>query len=303
VDYGASSPEQSTPLNPASLSSKTLEDFSPQKPIATWNSARGVWETNQPNLFCEHWEPFLETWPTSGMTRNGQAFERPTLVRHITDSASLSSPTLPTPKARDAQAEGYEAGLRRATPQVGTIVKALVDGDERVLFPTPQVMDTLPARTGEARERQLRRGEGENASRRNSSGNLREDILDLLPTATARDYKDGSQPHERNGVIQTDTLARAILNGQEILLPTVLANSPMRTSRRAMTTKEGGYAHVSLNQAIEIAQGILPKEFESWDEVPKSIKPEILLPTVRARSGANSARSEVEAGDPKNDSK
>ena len=46
---------------------------------------------------------------------------------------------LPTPKARDSQAEGYEAGLRRATPQVGTIVKGLVEGDERVLLPTPRV--------------------------------------------------------------------------------------------------------------------------------------------------------------------
>ena len=59
-------------------------------------------------------------------------------MRHITGSESLLSPIqkLPTPKARDAQAEGYEAGLRRATPQVGTGVKALVDGDERLL-PTP----------------------------------------------------------------------------------------------------------------------------------------------------------------------
>jgi DNA (cytosine-5)-methyltransferase 1 len=45
-------------------------------------------------------------------------------------------------------------------------------------------MEHLPARTGEARERQLHRG-GSN-SRRSSSGNLREDILQLttLPTPT-----------------------------------------------------------------------------------------------------------------------
>jgi hypothetical protein len=44
-------------------------------------------------------------------------------------------------------------------------------------------MEHLPARTGEARERQLYRG-GSN-SRRNSSGNLREDILYLMPTPVA----------------------------------------------------------------------------------------------------------------------
>jgi hypothetical protein len=85
---------------------------------------------------------------------------------------------LPTPKARDSQAEGYEAGLRRATPQVGTILKGLVEGDVRVCLPTP----------------------------------------------TTRDYKDGSEPHERDGVVQTDTVARAVFNSGEIQLPTPTAS-------------------------------------------------------------------------------
>jgi DNA (cytosine-5)-methyltransferase 1 len=90
---------------------------------------------------------------------------------------------LPTPKARDSQAEGYEAGLRRATPQVGTIVKGLVEGDQRVCLPTP----------------------------------------------TTRNHKDGTEPHERDGVVQTDTVARAVFNSGEILLPTTrtsMANGP-----------------------------------------------------------------------------
>jgi hypothetical protein len=81
---------------------------------------------------------------------------------------------LPTPKARDSQAEGYEAGLRRATPQVGTIVKGLVNADDRICLPTP----------------------------------------------TTRDYKDGSEPDERDGIVQTDTVARAVFNSGEVLLPT-----------------------------------------------------------------------------------
>ena len=74
-------------------------------------------------------------------------------------------------------------------------------------------MEHLPARTGEARERQLRRG---GTSVRASSGNLREDILDVMPTPTTRDWKDSQAPHERNGVVQTDTVARAIFNSGEI---------------------------------------------------------------------------------------
>jgi hypothetical protein len=76
----------------------------------------------------------------------------------------------PTPKARDSQPEGYEAGLRRATPQVGTIVKGLVDGDQRVVLPTPM----------------------------------------------SRDYKGDTAPHERNGVVQTDSVERAIFHSGEV---------------------------------------------------------------------------------------
>jgi len=54
-----------------------------------------------------------------------------------TDSGSSSSPTLATPKARDWSPEGYEAGLRRATPQLGTQIKAL----RMELMPTPIVRD------------------------------------------------------------------------------------------------------------------------------------------------------------------
>jgi hypothetical protein len=75
-------------------------------------------------------------------------------------------------------------------------------------------MEHLPAREGEARERQLRRG-GQ-GSVRQSSGNLREDILAVMPTPTTRDHKDGSQPHERDGIVQTDTVARAVFNSGEV---------------------------------------------------------------------------------------
>ena len=170
--------------------------------------------------------------------------ERPT-----SDSESLSLPTL---KARDHQAEGYEAGLRRATPQLGTIVKGIVDGDNRVielfrsptasqgeggalgeavarergntvgirdqamdlaklqgykvsresdnLFPTPNTMDSLPARSGEARERNLHRGGS--TSRRTSSGNLREDVVyllpktELLPTPNTMEHREIKTPEQ-----------------------------------------------------------------------------------------------------------
>ena len=43
---------------------------------------------------------------------------------------------------------------------------------------------------------------------------------ELFPTPTTRDYKDGSADHERDGKVQTDTVARAIFSSGEIMLQT-----------------------------------------------------------------------------------
>src|SRR5699024_10177382 len=55
-----------------------------------------LWETNQTSLF-EPLAVYSETWPTSGMTRNGTAYELPTSEHH-TDGTGSSS-LLPTPAA------------------------------------------------------------------------------------------------------------------------------------------------------------------------------------------------------------
>ena len=88
-------------------------------------------------------------------------------------------------------------------------------------FPTPNTMDHLPARTPEQKE--ANKGKGGYA-------NVRETVVnDLMPTPTTRDHKDGTAEHERDGVIQTDTVARAVFNSGEVLLPTTrtsMANGP-----------------------------------------------------------------------------
>src|SRR5699024_8067011 len=73
------------------------------KVIATWNSTRDLWETGQDTIFGPS-AVFSETWPTSGMTRNGTAYELPTSEHHTADSESSS--LLPTPVA------GQGASLR-----------------------------------------------------------------------------------------------------------------------------------------------------------------------------------------------
>jgi DNA (cytosine-5)-methyltransferase 1 len=134
-------------------------------------------------------------------------------------------------------------------------------------------MEHLPARTGEARERQLYRG-GSN-SRRNSSGNLREDILDLIPTPTTRDYKDGSQPHERDGKVQTDTVARAVINSGEVLLGTPRATAANSSSKQV----ELGAPKARLEDQVHTNWGKFEPAIRRWESIigrpaPEPTKPD-----------------------------
>lgn len=156
-----------------------------QQAIATWNKERDLWETNQMDIFG-HSDVYAETWPKSGITRDGQLYESPNWEGATTAQESSSSRSLPTPKAADGI-----MGRPRTTGR--PIEKSTHLGTIVTLLPTPNTMDSLPAREGEARERQLRRGDP-NGSRRKSMGNLREDIVHL-PTPNARDGGGGGAQH------------------------------------------------------------------------------------------------------------
>jgi hypothetical protein len=75
----------------------------------------------------------------------------------------------------------------------------------------------------------------------------------------------------RNGQVFEHPMPERPTTGTESLfLPTVMANSPMRNSRRSMVTHPDKRSGVALNQALELMAGVLPSEFESWDEVPQN---------------------------------
>lgn len=90
------------------------------QPLAVWNPTRGIWEKPQLDLFGQQ-EQFWETWPTSGMTRNGSVYPLPTSAHPTPDTASSSSPTalFRTPLASDA-ARGGES-LQQVKARRGTI--------------------------------------------------------------------------------------------------------------------------------------------------------------------------------------
>ncbi len=102
-----------------------------------WNPATQLWETEQADLFSGQQEPFSETWPTSGMTRNGQLLPLPTSAPPTGANESLS--LLPTPNRVD-DGEPQTPAARKARGY-GPDLK-----DIPHLLPTPVAMDSVGAR-------------------------------------------------------------------------------------------------------------------------------------------------------------
>lgn len=100
-------------------------------------------------------------------------------------------------------------------------------------------------------------------------------MLELFPTPASRDYKDGTQPHSRNGEIQTDTVARAVFNSGEVLLPTT----------RAQNGEDR-------NNKIYARDPKQPQNLENALAIT-------LLPTTRTSMKNGATQKEIDAGNPK----
>ena len=75
------------------------------------------WKTHQCSL-VGGLDEFLETWPKWGLMRNGECWERQTLVQTIkgTESGFL----LPTPTCHNSKEGAYPAEFKRKTPSLAT---------------------------------------------------------------------------------------------------------------------------------------------------------------------------------------
>ncbi len=176
-----------------------------------------------------------EAWPTSGMIVDGQLFELAMPVHHTVESESLSSPIqdqemLRTPSVTDstggARSEKQASERGQMVKTADQVVQLAFENGLKVspavaasLLPTPVVADQYSATMVSSQH-----VEGSMHSVSLAQIMHRPDLLEItetlqtLPTPTTRDYKDGSAPHERDGVVQTDTVARAVFNSGEIQL-------------------------------------------------------------------------------------
>ena len=92
-------------------------------PIASWNSQRDVWETDQGDLISGHLAVYSETWPTSVSMRKSSVYARPTWVP-ATDDSGCSY--LPTPTVCDFKDNRIRREPHRPN-DTDTLSRALAD--------------------------------------------------------------------------------------------------------------------------------------------------------------------------------
>lgn len=124
--------------------------------------------------------PYLGTWPKRGSTRNGSAFERPTLERPT--AASGSSSLLPTPDASVAQdGETPTTWLERRER-----VKAKGINGNGMGMPLTIAVQLLPTPTvGDSKSAANRTSGRSNPESQHHDGLTLTDAARLLPTPTA----------------------------------------------------------------------------------------------------------------------
>lgn len=224
---------------------------------ATWNPARGVWETDTLNLYCGHAEPSLGTWPPSGSMRNGIASERTKSAPPTAGAASSSGPgrLLSTPVASDGGTDrGSSAGwgLRDET---------------RKLLPAPRTSDTNgigqhgtggpDLRTAISLLPTPRARDGKGAG---YEDDLPSTVDRLLPTPTASNPNDGESLESWEARRQRN-LAKGI-NGNGQGTPLAIAVKLLPTPRVSDGTKGGPNQRGSKGDLMlpSAAAQLLPKQ-------------------------------------------
>lgn len=128
------------------LKQEVASTVKPSASLASFDPDSCSWKTSQTSLLTDS-EPYSQTFPRSGMTRNGYVYELP-IVGRLTkeiDGGYLATPTctsnqlapsmmkhkscramaaaiLPTPTAHDAKKGAYPSEFKRNTPGIAVIL-------------------------------------------------------------------------------------------------------------------------------------------------------------------------------------
>ena len=159
---------------------------------------------------------FIVAYPSSrrdggGMTSpamakaKGQTLRLSGQIVDMVEPGRLPQPKLPTPLTGDAKAS-RNSTANRSEPEKAHAGNTLTD----IFVPNPKTPVLLSTPTTQ----------DSSGKCRDHGGDLLHDVQcgcsrseRRLPTPTTRDYKDGQAEHKRDGVVQTDTVARAVFSG------------------------------------------------------------------------------------------
>ena len=119
----------------------------PMQPIASWDQVLKSWIPESGRS--------LETWPTSGMTRNGKLYQRAEPVLH-TDATGFS--LLPTPVSSDATRGPYWNG-RTGASLAHAVLRAHRDDTWDTYLPAIQHWETVTSSNAPAAVEPNRNGE------------------------------------------------------------------------------------------------------------------------------------------------
>jgi len=162
--------------------------------FAYYDQDTSSWKTYQA-CFLQGWEPFSETWPRSGMTRNGRLYRLPT-QEHLTSETEYG--LWPTPCASDIS--NRQPPTRPHVTKNGTIRHIGESGEQSQIrlsqavkmWPTPRAI--YGEHPGMKDPRHL-------------TG-----AVQMLPTPTARDYRSGMS---REALLRREALSSRGVNLSE----------------------------------------------------------------------------------------
>jgi hypothetical protein len=178
-------------------------------PIATWSSARGVWERAESNILCGHSALYSATLPLSGSMRNGRLYPRQQQALPIAGSVSSSLPGLCTPTGRDWKGSG--AGMTRKRHGINDLAEQVA-----ILFATPNARDW----------------KGEPSSKWDEQASLPRDVA-LLPTPSANQYEQEDWEERR------EALKAKGINGNGFGLTTAMAITELLGTPRSAEAMGG----------------------------------------------------------------
>jgi hypothetical protein len=195
--------------------------------IANWNGSREAWENwdGEIDLFSTHSDVFLETWPSSGMTRSGVAYELPMPVLPTIGSACLS---LPTPLASDGEKggpnqRGAKGDLRLSSAVQMTLLKT----------PTSQL-----AINGGSQHPDKRKAGGHGLT-------LSDEVEHLLPTPTAIVANDGEGTE--TWLARRERVKARGINGNGMGMPLTIAVQLLPTPTVQDASNTGGPSQFNRN--------------------------------------------------------